>query len=157
MNKRAVVLALVVVMVFALAVSASAGPPTGDYFYMDADFTTLPPMGNKTIANVQYSKSTLEYYLFFQPETYVSPYDGYTYIGSIDSFQVLDPSTGAYVQLIDGASAIVPASYVQLNSTGAPYLQVQLGVDLYNVSLGQPGTHMTIPTMYLKVNAFAPF
>jgi hypothetical protein len=156
-GKRAVTLLLAVVMAASVfTISAIAGPPTGDYFYMDADFTTTLPMGNGMIANVQYSTSLQNYYLFFQPDYYSSPYDGHTYIFSINSFEVWDPATSAYVQTIGGATAIVPSSYVQYNSSYQQYLQVRLGFDVYDITMGAPAV-MPIFAAYLKLDAFAPF
>jgi hypothetical protein len=134
------------------AASGVGNPPTPPYFYVDPGLTYTPPMGNATVADIEHYIATGvdEYWFFLQPETFVDPATKDTYIGSISGFSVWDPSSGNYIDCMNGSTVPkVPASYVYNDSSyGTTYLYVILSVEMFDITTGAPGTHLTIPAYF---------
>jgi hypothetical protein len=142
---KAVVIALAVMsLVGTLAISASAVAPVAPYFYLDNEFQYLPPMGNDTVADIEYYILNDMYMYFFKPETWTNPSNNHTYIGEITSFRVYDQFSGAYFETQHGGVATVSSLYRQYNDDNQDYYQFKIQVDLFDITAGTPVQHIEV-------------
>ena len=156
--KRALAIALAVMMiagVSAASVFAVGVAPAPPYFFMDADFTQVPRMGNATINDVEYDSVGDVYILFLQPERWTNPYDNHDYIGELDEFGVYDSGGVYHDDVMDGGTVKLPGSYIQENTEGEPYFAVHIGVELYDLTDKKPAPHQDWD-VFLSVDALYP-
>jgi hypothetical protein len=142
---KVVVIALAVMsLVGTLSISASAITPVSPYFYLDDDFQYLPPMGNQTVADIEYYILRDTYTFFFQPETWHDDTNNHDYIGEITSFKVYDSFSGAYIETQSGGIANVSSMYRQYNDDDLSYYRFQITVDVFDITAGTPFPHVTV-------------
>jgi hypothetical protein len=163
-NKKLIAILAVAVLVLTVgAISAFAYVPAAPYFFTKTTFTypDVPPMGNDTIFDIQEPYTDPQYgactVVFFQPEKFFNTLGGPrdNYIGVVDEFYVVDPSSGAKTDMIvsNEGYARIPITWKQYDtSTGTYYYEVaDIGVNLFDTDTLAFSRHYATGTVYLKV------
>jgi hypothetical protein len=155
-TKRILTLATAIILVFSVALSASAAAPPYPCWFMsiaaNGELDDPAPMGHGTIRDVSYFSSTDELVIFLQSE-FVTV-GGETYEGTIDVFEVYDEYDVASSVLLGGVAVIYNAylaGYVRFTPTSVPYLKANIRIFMINIEDGSEGPHIALDGVYLKL------
>jgi hypothetical protein len=137
-------IAIAVVMLCGVfSLNASAITPAPPYFYLDANFQELPPMGNETIADVEVDLDGNVIFLF-KPEFFFDSVNEHSYVGTIEDMQVYDAYEAAYIDVLTGGAASVSSEYIQYNLASQRYFQFYLTIYVYDITAREDFAHIPI-------------
>jgi hypothetical protein len=138
--------AVLAVGVFAATAAANpvhAAVPSAPYFFIDEALTNPTPMGNATVADIEYSPGSDTYLFYLSSEFFTMA--GVDYVGAIDDFKVWDQSTGNYVDCLQGGTVpVVPGEYVYTDSQKKDVLYIQININAWDITNDVPYPHLTV-------------
>jgi hypothetical protein len=156
LGMRIVMVAIAAVMLCGvLTINASAINPAPPYFWLDEDFTDAPPMGNNTIADIEWNNDG-EFLFFTQPEFF---YDGHRYVGTIVDMWVYDayaesgsedpdPPDPGYINVWQNGYALVPDTYLQENDNHEYFFKFWLKIYVFDITAQEDFTHIELPVYF---------